>query len=182
LSKPLCSPSLTLCGQPDAGAGAGRSTTPAALGLCKGRAGVAGVARGDKCSLAPALDERPALVGLQGVVAPAEPVEQVEDGDMGLGPLDAVVGLQEAGPYPAAFGRAGGEEPVQGALLVGGGASAQVGHPGYALPLGEDGLQERVAALRDVPHHLYRHRAEAGHLAGLAVGRVATEERQRDAA
>ena len=61
---------------------------------------VAGVIGGHERPLAPPVDQGPALVGLAVVVELAQPVEQVQHGDVGLGPVDAVVGLQVGGPRP----------------------------------------------------------------------------------
>src|SRR5262249_19204851 len=87
--------------------------------------------------------EAPPVVGLQVVMVGAEPVEELEDRRVGLGPVFAVVGLQERQAV-AAFGGTGGIEPLEGAVLMCVGAAAEVGDSDHALALRDDGRQERI--------------------------------------
>src|SRR5207237_6433861 len=57
-------------------------------------AGVAGVVRGHEVPLARAFHQGPALVGLEVVVVLAEAIEQLQQRDVAVGPVQAVVGLQ----------------------------------------------------------------------------------------
>ena len=79
--------------------------------------GVAGMARvigRDEGPLAPALRQGPAVDALEVVVVGAQPIEQVEDGEVAGGPGQAVVVLQPGGDR-AALGRTAGKEPLQSA-------------------------------------------------------------------
>jgi hypothetical protein len=67
----------------------------------------------DESSFAGAVDEVPVVAGLEVVVVGAEPVEEVVDGELRLGPVFAMVVL-EAGAGVAALGGAGGVEEVEG--------------------------------------------------------------------
>jgi hypothetical protein len=67
---------------------------------------VPGVGRRNEGSLADAVDERPAVPGLFGVVVAAEGVEPVEEGDVRLGPVVAVVELEMVCWLRAALGGA----------------------------------------------------------------------------
>src|SRR5690348_6761222 len=78
-------------------------------------AGMAGVVGWDHGPFAVAVDEGPAVVGLEPVVVGAGPVEPVEHRQMGGRPVLAVVVLQICGPR-AAFGRTRRVEPFQRAL------------------------------------------------------------------
>src|SRR5579859_5538828 len=137
--------------------------------------GVAGVVGGDEGAFASAVDEGPAVVGFELVVVAAQSVEEVEDGVVGLGPVDAVVDLQ-VGLGGAAVHRAGGVEPFQGGALVGGGPPAQVGDADDGVAVGGEGGQERVAGVDQVEDGGDRHRPEADHLAHLAGDRVAPQQ------
>src|SRR5438309_4555516 len=88
--------------------------------------GVAGVVGADHGALAAAFHQGPALVALLVVVVTAVAVEPVEEREVGLGPLVAVVPLPHRSP--TALDRAGGKQPLEGALLVGRGAPSGVGH------------------------------------------------------
>src|SRR5579859_3844085 len=137
--------------------------------------GVAGVVGGDEGAFASAVDEGPAVVGFEVVVERAEPVEEVEDGVVGLGPVDAVVDLQ-VGLGGAAGHGAGGVEPFQGGALVGGGTAAQVGDADDVVAVGGEGGQERVAGVDQVADGGDRHRSVADHFAHLAGDRVAPQQ------
>ena len=62
--------------------------------LVLGVAWVAGVVGWDEGPFAFAFDEGPAVVGFLGVVVAAEPVEEIEGGEVGLGVVEAVVVLE----------------------------------------------------------------------------------------
>lgn len=89
-----------------------------------------------------ALHQGPAPVGLLVVVKFAQPVQQLEHGDVASGPVGAVVGLAVPAAHPAAGHGTGGVEPVQRRALVGVGPPAQVGHAHHLLARGDDGLVE----------------------------------------
>jgi hypothetical protein len=89
------------------------------------------------------------VAGFEVVVVVAEVVEPVEEGDVGLGPVASVVGF-ESGGVGAAGGGAGGVDPLEGALLVGGGFSAEVGDAEDLFAFCEDGGDEGVAVLEEV--------------------------------
>jgi hypothetical protein len=55
---------------------------------------MAGVAGRDKVSLARSLHQGPSVVGLEPVVMGAEPVEQIENRELGLDPIEAVIRLK----------------------------------------------------------------------------------------
>ena len=82
-----------------------------------GLAGMAGVLGIDEGAWALPVDEGPVPGGLEPVVVAAEPIEEVEDGDAGAGPVVAVVVLEER-ELVAALGGAGRVEPFEGALLA----------------------------------------------------------------
>jgi hypothetical protein len=54
-------------------------------------AGVAGVVGWDEGPFAGSFDEGPSVAGLEGVVVTTETVEEVEDGEVGFGPVLSVV-------------------------------------------------------------------------------------------
>jgi len=62
---------------------------------------VAGVLGGHEGAFADSVDQRPVVVGLEPMVVRAEPVEQVVDAEVGLGPVLPVV-VAEAGTCRAA--------------------------------------------------------------------------------
>src|ERR1700730_6446849 len=97
---------------------------------------------------------------------------------MVLGPVLAVIGLEEISPYAAAFGGAGREQPVEGGLLVGVGPPAQVRHADDILAFGNYALQEGVASVHHVVDGLGRDGAEPGYLARLSVNGVAAHHRR----
>ena len=113
--------------------------------------GVAGVGGGDEGPFAGAGGEGPTVVGFQPMVVGAQHVEQVEHGVVGVGPVDAVVALQ-VGLGRATLGRARGIEPLEGRLLVGGRAAAEVGHPDQGLGLRQDGGHQRLTRVQQVVH------------------------------
>ncbi|MGH8986283.1 MAG: hypothetical protein ACRDY6_20765 [Acidimicrobiia bacterium] len=80
------------------------------------------------------VDESPSVPGLQVVVVTTEAVEEVEDGALRLGPVVAVVELQER-ERVAALGGAGGVEPFEGAALVGRRTPPEVGDADDVLAL-----------------------------------------------
>src|SRR5579859_8156767 len=104
---------------------------------------VARVGRWNEGPLAPAFYEGPVVDGLLPVVVAAEPVEQVVGGDLGLGPVLAVVVLQSGGRR-AAFDRARRVQEVQGGTLVGVGVSSVVVDAGQRAALGEQADDERI--------------------------------------
>jgi hypothetical protein len=138
--------------------------------------GIAGVVGADEGPFASTIDQTPALQGFEAVMELAEPVEKVEDRVVGQRPVDTVVGLEEVRPGTAPFCGTGREHPVQGGLLVGIGAPAQVAHAHNVLALGHDSFQERVAGVHDVVYGLGADRAEAGYLAGLAINGIAAQQ------
>src|SRR2546426_12431618 len=85
------------------------------------------VVGGDEVALAPALDEGPALQGLEVVVVAAEMVQELEQGDVALGPVDAVVDLQ-VGEGGTALDVTPRRQPLEGGALMGGGRPAEMGH------------------------------------------------------
>jgi hypothetical protein len=107
------------------------------------------VFRCDERTLAVPIDQLPVLPGLQVVMMGAESVEEVEGGEVGIGPIGPVVGL-EVGLSRAAFGRAGWVEPFEGGLLIGVRASSEMGYPGYGMGPGENGSDEGVAGVDEV--------------------------------
>src|SRR5947209_13630849 len=85
---------------------------------------------------APALDQGPALQGLEVVVVAAEMVQELEQGDVALGPVDAVVDLQ-VGEAGASLDVTPRRQPLEGRALVGGGRWAAGGdgpRPGPGCP------------------------------------------------
>src|SRR5436853_212794 len=80
------------------------------LRVLRGMVGVSGVAGWDGRALALTVDEAPVGPGFEVVVVGAEPVEQVDQGDLGSGPGEAVVGF-EPGGLGAAVDGAGRVEP-----------------------------------------------------------------------
>jgi hypothetical protein len=63
--------------------------------------GVVGVIGGDEVAFAVAVDEGPAVVGLQPVVMPAQAVQVLEHGVVGVGPRDAMVDFSVASATPS---------------------------------------------------------------------------------
>ncbi|MDQ4097190.1 MAG: hypothetical protein M3144_04900 [Actinomycetota bacterium] len=102
------------------------------------------------------------------MVVGAQPVEEIEDSEVGAGPVDAVVELQER-HRPAPLGRTGGVEPLEGRLLGGPGAAAHMLHPHHRLAPGHHRGQEGVGCVHKVADGGDRHGAVAGHLAHLPV-------------
>ena len=126
--------------------------------------GVAGVCGWDEGSFAGAFYEFPAVVGFLLVVVPAEPVEEVVGGVVGLGPVGAVF-VVESGSAVAAGGGAGGVEEVEGGLLVDvGSASVSVYADDLSAP-GEHGGYEDIPVGFEVLDERYRDRSVAGDLA-----------------
>ena len=101
---------------------------------------VPGVLGGHEGPFAAARHQGPPVQGLKGVVEPAQPVQQVEGGEVRPGPVLPMVALQELGPGAAALRGAGGVQPVQGTALIGVGPPAKMGYPRNFLPVGDDGL------------------------------------------
>ena len=64
---------------------------------------------------------------------------ELKHGDVGLGPIQAVVGLQVAGT-PAALGGTAGNSQSRARALVGVGTPAQVGHVDHVFALGHHAL------------------------------------------
>jgi hypothetical protein len=113
------------------------------------------------------------VAGFQLVVVGAQEVEPVEEGEMGGGPVEAVV-FFEAGGGGTAGGGAGWVEPFEGALLVGGRFSSEVGDAGDFVASGEDGGDEGVGALEDVVDGGDCNRSVADEFAGFAGDREAS--------
>src|SRR5690606_26520834 len=120
---------------------------------------------GEEAACAGARFELPALVGLEAVVVGAEPVEVGELGDVGVGPVDAVVDLEVFGGVAAEAGAADVQQ-VEDGLLAGGGAPAEVGDVEGVDAVGEHdvdgGLGEEAAEVGEGDG------AEAGDVAELA--------------
>jgi hypothetical protein len=137
---------------------------------------VAGVVGRHECALSYSVDQRPVVVGLEPVVVRAEPVEQVVDGEVGLGPVLPVV-VAEAGTCRAACGLAGGLHEVERGLLVAGGAATVVADADDLLALGEQTDEEAVAADGELLDDRDRHRSPSGDLAALPVDGNAAQQR-----
>jgi hypothetical protein len=135
---------------------------------------VAGVVGWDERAFAAPDGERPPLVGLEAVVVRAQPVHEVEQRDLGLGPRRSVVSF-EAGGVRAAFGGAGRVDPLQRGLLRGGGFPAQVGDALDLLASGGDGV-EYGAGVEEVGDGGDGDGAVADEFAGLAFDGCAAEE------
>ena len=118
------------------------------FGRFRALARMAGVVGRDERPLASSVHQSPALIGLLVMVELAQPLEQVQHGDVDLGPIDPVVGLEVGGARPAPFSGAGGEQPVKCGLLGGGGAPAQVGHADNVFSFGHHRFQDGVPTVR----------------------------------
>ncbi len=104
------------------------------------------------------------------MVVTAEGVKPVENGDVGLGPVVAVIELQVVRGLGAALGGTGGIEPLQRASLVCGGLAAEMRHAEQLFALCQDGSNKRVAVVEQVLYRGDRDRSVANEIAGLAVG------------
>ena len=105
--------------------------------------GVSGVVGCDEGSFAGAGYEGPVQAGFQVVVEPAQRVQLVEAGVLGVGPGFLVVVFDP--PPVAALDRAPGVGPQQGDLLRGGRPAAQVGDVGHVDPVGDDQFDDGFA-------------------------------------
>ncbi len=110
---------------------------------------MSGIVACDEGSFAATFDERPTVGGLEVVVVWTEPVEELENGGMGVGPVLAVVVLQERQAV-AALGGAGWIEPLERALLMGVGTPAQMGDADDVFAFGDDGGEEWVFRIDQV--------------------------------
>ncbi len=121
----------------------------------------------DEGPFAPAWDQRPVSLRLQGVVVGAQEVKEIRSGVVGLGPIDSMVPLQ-SGSNVATLDRAGWVHPFEGGLLVGARSTAQVGDAAEFVGLGQDGGNEWVAGRQQVFDSGHGDRSVADQLAGLA--------------
>src|SRR3954453_17760237 len=94
-------------------------------------------------SLAPAAHERPVVVGLEVVMVLAEPVQQIEQGELPSCPRVAMVGL-ESGRRDTAVRRARRVDPLEGRGLVGARPPPVVRDPEDLLALRHDRCQKSV--------------------------------------
>jgi hypothetical protein len=101
------------------------------------------VVRPNERSFAPALNKSPALVRLFPVVVTAQPVEEVEGGDLGLGEVLSMIVLQPR-PRAATLYCTSRRKEVQGGSLVSIGTSAVVVNAGKGLASGEEPDDEGV--------------------------------------
>ena len=104
---------------------------------------MSGIVGRDEGAFAASLDQAPADGGLEVVVVRTEPIEQLEDRGVGLGPVLTMIVLQMSQAV-AALGGAGGIEPLERALLMGVGAPSEVRDSDNVLALGDDRGQEWV--------------------------------------
>jgi hypothetical protein len=73
----------------------------------------------------------------------AEHIEQVESGEVGLGPIDAMVPL-EVGLRRATFSGTGRVQPLESRLLDRARLATEVCNTDHSLPTGQDGHDERA--------------------------------------